>query len=147
MKISNDVVVGLIRKLVRDSSSSYQDDAAAYLASVVDAGFLMLPVPVETVFVFEHRIPVFQDVRSGKRSLLINQLAMRTGDTALVVDTVRHGKGALFLCACEPISGREAAQNWASFLQPDTSEMYIYAQQLGLVLLATLGSFVVNSGE
>ena len=124
------------------------NDPVELLVGLADEGALRLPFDVEDVFWVPYRLPVFNDINLPlHRSQLLSALSARSGDTGLVVDSLRLSSDALFFAVLVPNNRLDLVTEWCSRTRPEQVYLTLKSVDEFYLILATVKSFVVTLGE
>ena len=145
MPISGHQLCGMLRKASGyGGPSSSDNDPVAYITHLADEGRLRLPFDPVGAFWIPFRIPVFSDIElSVERSQLLSQLSMRSEDTGLVVDSLRHGGDAVYFAKLVENYQWSVVTDWIDRVRPESAGIVIKTVDEFIIILGTLKSFVV----
>lgn len=101
------------------------------------------PCDYSNTYAFSDRVPIFADATLKENSELCQSLYDRSGEVAIVADSVMSSLTALHLVTIT--NDRQIPASWLSMMSPDS--MFLYTRNISeqdIIVISKLSSFIEN---
>tara|TARA_B100002019_G_C21065673_1_gene496369 strand:- start:145 stop:588 length:444 start_codon:yes stop_codon:yes gene_type:complete len=101
------------------------------------------PCDYSNTYAFSDRVPIFADATLKENSELCQSLYDRSGEVAIVADSVMSSLNALHLVTIT--NDRQIPASWLSMMSPDS--MFLYTRNISeqdIIVISKLSSFIEN---